>query len=173
MPKSDPGVLIFTVDFATGSDENGLTPVGNLKRILEGLVGTFSRYQVPATWAVADPLEVMSSSRLLGSNPHHELALLGNSTSVGQPGGRRQFSRELSRRILQARAAGLDVSTLVPRENIAKQLLDLVVKYGVTAVIAPDERPQQRLRCAPTRKLRFGLWEVPVSHQFPSGNQAH
>ena len=70
--------------------------------------------RLPMTWAVSDPAHSAATSLILQSAIDHELAILGDANWIGPTAGRTRFARELVRRVSQARATGLEVTSLVP-----------------------------------------------------------
>jgi hypothetical protein len=143
----------------------------SLEEVTEDLVRLLGRYQIPATWAVADPAVSAATDVLLAVNAGHEIAVLGDPTWVGAESGRARFARELARRVSHGRAAGLQISTLALRGAELADHLDLVVKQEITAVRSSYVEPSNgwftRAVIQQPAALRFGLWEIPTSIRLP------
>jgi hypothetical protein len=122
--------------------------------------------RIPATWAVSDPAHSAATSLLLKSAVDHELAILGDANWVGPTAGRTRFARELVRRVSQARAAGIAVTTLVPSVASIDTHIDLVVKQQITAVAGLVASTNARQYSEP-RALHYGVWELPISAALP------
>ena len=106
------------------------------QRALEELTGRllalFGRFEMPATWAVADPAISAARGRV-AAHACHELALLGDPSWVGREAGRARFARELERRTKRARNEGLPIHTLVLKTVLPIDHCDLVIKEGIVA----------------------------------------
>lgn len=162
----DMGTLVVTVDLEPVLRRASLEPMRRLDETTDWLIKTFGRLGIPATWAVADPAHSAATGRLLAAGVGHELAVLGDASWMGREAGRGRFAKELARRVLGSRAAGISVTSLVPRDVEIGDHVDLLVKYGVTAVRGGFESTGRGRRGQP-RSLHFGLWEVPSSMQLP------
>lgn len=170
--RNDQATLIVTVDLETadvepGSNHTTLEQARRLDETTDWLIRTFGRLGIAATWAVADPAHSAATERLLAAELGHELAVLGDSSWAGREAGRGRFARELARRVLGSRAAGIPVTSLVPRDIELGDHLDLLVKHGVTAVRGPVQSRVLRRKPAQPRTLHFGLWEMPGSVRLP------
>jgi hypothetical protein len=71
--------------------------------------------------------------------------------------------RELERRVAPARAAGIDVSSLIVADGGPPDHCDLLYKLGLRSV-----RGAETVAGNAARNLRFGLWELPASLRFPA-----
>jgi hypothetical protein len=131
------------------------------------LVSLLDSHHVAATWAVSDPAHSAATPLILRSAERHETAILGDASWVGPTAGRTRFARELARRIAQSRAAGLNVTTLVPRAASVEHHIDLVVKQGITAVAAPGLAATVTQSGSP-RALHYGVWELPIGATLPT-----
>ena len=174
MASADPaygGVLAVGVDLEPTAGRRNLEHLRALDATADRLIDVLGAMSIGATWAVADPVHSVWTDRLLAAGAGHEVAILGESTWVGQQAGRRRFARELARRVLSSRASGLAATTLVVRGDLPEEHLDLVVKHGMTAIrgrvtrIRPSRRSQQP--CL----LRYGVWEVPVGLVLPGASK--
>ena len=136
-----------------------------LEQTTAELIGVFDRHRAAATWAVADPAISAAMHQIRRSQLPHEVAIQGDRSWVGHGAGRTRFARELTRRVLSARAAGIPVSTLALKNADLGEHLDLLVKSGISVVrggqVAADANGRQ------SRMLRFGVWEAPVSARLP------
>jgi hypothetical protein len=140
---------------------------GGLANVTRQLIDTMDTHRVPATWAVSDPAHSAATPQILRSAVEHELAILGDANWIGPLAGRTRFARELSRRVAQARSAGIDVHALVPRVASIEPNIDLVVKQHITAVagVAPPSHAVKHV--AAPRALHYGVWELPIASKLP------
>ncbi|MCH8922819.1 MAG: hypothetical protein IIA67_06685 [Planctomycetes bacterium] len=64
--------------------------------------------------------------------------------------------------MLTAQAASIDVSTLVVRETVLSDHLDLLVKHGITAV--RDTRSMRSGVLYGAEPVRYGVWRMGATH---------
>jgi hypothetical protein len=138
-----------------------------LPSVTHALIALMDTFRFPTTWAVSDPAFSAATPRVLRSKVPHELAISGDPSWVGPTAGRTRFARELTRRVAQARQAGLAVTTFVPRVASVERHIDLIVKQQITAVAGPNDSKNHCQAHAP-RLMHYGIWEFPVHAQFPS-----
>jgi hypothetical protein len=131
------------------------------------LITLMNTHRVPATWAVNDPAHSAATPTILRSETPHEIAVLGDANWLGPTAGRTRFARELARRVLQSRTAGLNVTTIVPRVASVQQDIDLIVKHRISAVAGIEVPPQSGQQLALPRALHYGVWEMPTSGKLP------
>jgi hypothetical protein len=74
----------------------------------------------------------------------------------------------LARRVSHARAAGLQVTTLVPRAATIERHIDLVVKQQITAISGVGTLHKSPRHFPAPRALHYGVWELPVNHTLPA-----
>jgi hypothetical protein len=144
------------------SDHRGLANVA------KKLVEVFDAHRLPATWAVGDPAHSATTALVTLSAVPHEMALLGDHHWLGPTAGRTRFARELTRRVTQARAQGIEVVTIVPRVAPLAEQIDLVVKQGLHAVVATNDAASLRGRGAGPQSLHYGVWEFATTERLPS-----
>ena len=161
----DRGLLTVSVDFGGDLSETTGRPV--VDQILQWLLSTLNRYGIEATWGVDDPASFGAVDQVNRSNFGHEVAVWGDSSWVGSAADRGTFSRELSHRVLSARAAGIPVSTLITPDVLVEDHLDLLVKHQITAVRGLVDRRGRSTRAAQPHRLHYGLWEIPGSLRLP------
>jgi hypothetical protein len=94
----------------------------------------------------------------------HELAILADANWVGPTAGRTRFARELTRRVSQARAAGVQVSSLVPNVASIETQIDLIVKQHITAIAGFATNAHAAVE---PRALHYGVWELPIQATLP------
>ncbi len=126
---------------------------------LETLDRLLSHYGLPATWAVAEPAAWFPALR----TAPHEVAVLGDASWTSPQAGRAGFLKELERRVAPARAAGLEVSSLIVADGGPPDHCDLLYKLGLRSV-----RGAEPVAGCAARNLRFGLWELPAALRFPA-----
>lgn len=159
------GHLNVTIQLDSTTENRNLERHQELADVARQLIATMDAGRLAATWAVSDPVHSAATSLLLKSAVTHELAILGDTTWVGPTAGRTRFARELARRISKSRAAGLQVTTLVPSVASIDDNIDLVVKQGITAVVRMQHTVTATL--AEPRALHYGVWDLPISACLP------
>lgn len=160
------GHLLLTVQLDSVTAGQNLARHQELASLTKRLVALAEIHRLPMTWAVSDPAHSAATSLIMRSGLEHELAILGDSNWVGPTAGRTRFARELVRRLIQARAAGLEISSLVPHVASIEQHVDLVVKQHISAVAGFAMPDHGRNSLAP-RALHYGVWELPISEHLP------
>jgi hypothetical protein len=160
------GHLNLTVQLDSATEGRKIERHQELAGVARQLIATMDGARVAATWAVNDPAHSAATSLLLHSPVDHELAILGDANWVGPTAGRTRFARELVRRISQSRAAGINISTLVPSVASIEDHIDLVVKQHITAV-ASVKVPAGVQPIGDPRALHYGVWELPVTASLP------
>ncbi|MGD9633200.1 MAG: hypothetical protein AB7G28_04745 [Pirellulales bacterium] len=156
------GYVHWTVEAEPTDIDHNLARNRSLAAATEKLFELFNRHHQPATWAVGDPAHSAVAGLVTKSTTKHALALLGDRYWIGQTAGRTRFARELARRASQARAAGIETVTLVPRVASVAEHIDLVVKHDIHAVVTTNEAASS----AP-RSVHYGVWEFGVKARLP------
>jgi hypothetical protein len=122
--------------------------------------------RLPATWFLAGPGASVLRSHIVNAQIRHEIGLLVADSGQGQS-DRFDFSRSLDRRILAARAAGIEISSVAAREPKQIEHLDLLVKHGIRAVRQCDRRSDgnsgRRIGWPSVSTLRFGITSLPAT----------
>jgi hypothetical protein len=158
--KHRVGHLNITVQLDSATESRSLERHKEQADVARQLITTMDAERLPTTWAVSDPAHSAATALITKSTIAHELAVLGDANWVGPTAGRTRFARELARRLSQARAAGLEVTTLVPCVANVESDIDLIVKQHITAVVGC-------VAAAAARPLHYGVWELPVSTCLP------
>jgi hypothetical protein len=163
------GHFSVTIELDPLADSRNLEHHKRLAEVARQLVEIVESHRLPATFAVSDPAHSAATSQVLRSSVTHEFAILGDASWLGQTAGRTRFARELSRRVAQARAAGISVQTLVPRVATFDRNIDLVVKQRITAVAGrlPPTSQTGPVYSIP-RALHYGVWELPITAKLPA-----
>jgi hypothetical protein len=160
------GHVLITVQLDSAAAGNRLQRHQELAKVSRQLIALADAMRLPITWAVSDPAHSAATSLVLRSAVEHELAILGDSNWVGPTAGRTRFARELTRRLAQARATGLQVTSLVPRVASIEKHVDLVVKQQITAIAGFQANDSGRNSSSP-RALHYGVWELPICGSVP------
>jgi hypothetical protein len=160
------GHLNVTVTLDSPVEGQVLERHQELAGVTRQLIATMEAERVPVTWAVSDPAHSAATPLVLRSAVDHEIAILGDANWVGPTAGRTRFARELVRRVTQARQAGLEISSFIPRVASIEDHIDLVVKQHITAVAGVADEMGER-QFSETRALHYGVWEVPISATLP------
>ena len=166
------GVLLISIDVAAESSvlrvsESGAgTDTAAVLDATKWLVNLLDRCRLPATWFLAGPGASVLRSQIVTAKVQHEIGLLVSENCQSQR-ARLEFSRHLDRRLLAARAAGVEISSLATREAKRIGHLDLLVKHGIRAVRQGDGRPDGniagRLGWSAVSTLRFGISSLPAT----------
>jgi len=161
------GTLIVSIDLELDLEHYETPLQRRLDEVRKQLVELSRTANIPATWAVADPMLSAASESILGAGCGHEIAVLGDQAWLGPGCGRERLGRELKRRFSVPRKAGIPISTLALRNVTQVVDLDLLIDHGVTAVCAPPiEHPSIADRIDPP-PTRFGLWQPPLAWRLP------
>ena len=159
----DRGSLVISIDLELAPGQRmRLDDQRRLASMADLLIETLRDFDLAATWAVADPAVSAATAVIRAADAAHDVAVLGDHTWIGPQAGRTRFARELSRRVLAAEAALIDVSTLVVRETVLSDHLDLLVKYGITAV--RDTRTMRLNVPYGAEPVRYGVWRMGATH---------
>lgn len=157
------GQFVLSIDLELLARAGSLEHQRQLDLLTGRLLNLLDRHQVPATFAVADPVHSAATEAILSSS-RHEVAILGDATWVGRGAGRERFGRELERRFQSALASGLDVSSLVLRQVELGENFDLLMKQPISAIRSAG---LQRGLLNQPQLLRFGMWQMPVTLSWP------
>ena len=157
MRGHEPARVIFSVDTAGQNPAHRLT-----------LQQLFQRYQIPATWALAD-LQGEQTARLAADAAMGaEIALLGDRSWISRESGRTRFARQLMRHLDTAAELDIRISTLALRDTRLDDHLDLLVKHKINVVRGPaaiGDDSQSQLR---PLSLRYGIWRAPAAIMIPA-----
>jgi len=145
----------------------GLAARKNLDAVATTILGLLDEAAIHATWGIEFPAGDSWAQALARRHPSHEIALLGDATWVGPAATRARFAAELSRRIATARAAGIEISSLILTDTDLRRDLDIAVKHGVTAV-GPAVTHASAGSPSP---LRYGLWRIPATARLPESTR--
>jgi hypothetical protein len=164
-------VLVLSIDWELEIQRSDPSREQCLDTLRPQLLAILNRYQIPATWAVADPRMSVATESILAAAPGHEIAVLGDRSWMGPGAGRARLARELFRRFDAARHAGISVHTLATRNVASVADTDLLIAHEVRAIRNPPvATPADARRLAPA-PLRYGIWQAPVAIATP-GPQA-
>jgi hypothetical protein len=165
--KFQVGRVHLTIEGEPAETDHNLDRHRRLADVNSGLVELLDSHRLAATWAVGDPAHSAVTAAVTLSEISHEIALLGDCHWVGAEKGRKQFARELARRVTEARAAGITLHTIMPRVASLTDQLDLVVKQGLSAVVGRERQDIDRPRAVVPRALHYGVWEFAASTRLP------
>jgi hypothetical protein len=160
------GTLLVTVELDPIADCHSIERHSGLANLTRQMIQLSDWLRLGMTWAVGDPAYSAATPLVLRSAVAHELAVLGDPNWLGPTAGRTRFARELARRVLHARAAGIDITTLVPRVADIERDVDLVVKQQIRAVAGACAEAARGDLPGP-QALHYGLWQIPVTCRLP------
>jgi hypothetical protein len=161
------GRVLITVELEPAAAELSIERHRSLADLAGRLVDLFTGHRIGATWAVGEPARSRACAAVIRAGGDHEIAILGDSHWMGQTAGRTRFARELAFRVAQARSAGIQVKSLVPRGASLREHVDLVLKQGLSAVAGVLPENRTRVRPAVPNALHYGVWELPTSERLP------
>ncbi|HEY4233247.1 MAG TPA: hypothetical protein VGM76_07460 [Lacipirellulaceae bacterium] len=161
------GRVHLTIETEPVDIDRNLERHRRLAEVTRELVELLDSHRLAAAWAVGDPAHSATTALLTLSEIQHEVALLGDHHWLGPNAGRKRFAHELARRVSQARAAGIAVSTLVPRVAPIAEHVDLIVKHGLHAVVGSNGVMEGRFRTTVPRALHYGVWEFATTSRLP------
>lgn len=158
------GIVTFSILLETGGPRpTSVVSAGRAARLIE----IFARHRVPATWAVGQPWNCSLADKLLTGQVDHELALLGDPSWSGRAHGRSRAAMELSRRLGQAREAGMAIaSAVLPSVGDAglHAACEVLAAEQVRAVWSPSSTSgSSATRPVP---LCDGLWHTPSTAEI-------
>jgi hypothetical protein len=164
---SGAGVLILSIDVELDLEHQDNRLERRLDDVRTELVDLTRSLGVPATWAVADPTLSAATESILSSSVGHEISVLGDQAWLGPGCGRARLSRELARRFVFARKAGIPATTLALRNMDQVRDLDLLLDHGVTALRGPAALTPFPVRKVAAAPIRFGIWQAPPAWHIP------
>jgi hypothetical protein len=166
------GTLTVSIDLEHDASHVAPVPRRALGELTTRLLELLARYEMVATFAVADPAVSAARERIVAARRGHELAILANASWVGRAAGRGRFARELERRAAHSRDEGLTIHTLALKTVLPIDHCDLAIKEGIIAVRHPSVAPTAgSVRRLQPQTLRFGLWGFPVSITLPASSR--
>jgi len=122
--------------------------------------------QLAASWVPQVPDQFCLRDQLSAPDTRHDLALVGDSSWIGESAGRTRFARELAARVTVARSAHINVAAIALRDVELTDHLDLLVKHRV-GMIRDQRRGAAHVQ---PRSIRFGVWVSPISVVVPQQN---
>jgi hypothetical protein len=161
------GLVILSIDLELEIGHHDLRHESRLDEVRNHLVRLTQQHGLPATWAVADPLLSAASEPVLAAGVGHELAVLGDRSWIGCGAGRTRLARELTRRFISPRKAGMPVTTLALRNVEQVPDFDLLLDHGVTALRNPAVDSARLARKSATPPMRYGVWQAPTAWCIP------
>jgi hypothetical protein len=174
--RPDYGVLLISIDVAadaSASHHEGIAAdTVAVSEATRWLLGLLDECRLPATWFLAGPSASVLRSFISSAAVRHEIGLLVAESCQSQE-ARFEFSRSLERRLLAARAAGIEISSLATREPRPIEHLDLLVKHGIRAVRQCNRHngseSGRRVGWPAVSTLRFGITNLPatLSDSYP------
>jgi hypothetical protein len=126
---------------------------------------------VPATWSLSETKDVTTVQKIRQASSNHEIAIWGDSSWTATTTPRNVYSRELSRRVLAARAFGFETSSLVFDSPALPRHGNLLERLGISAT-RKARTPDNASRAAVgARSMRDGLWEMPAAVVYPGAGR--
>src|SRR5262249_20883776 len=105
------------------------------------LLAQFNRHNIAAAWITSDPAKAPLVAAIVGSRAAHEVGLLaGHAEALDCNLSRNQFFTTVIGRLQMAAKKQIPISTIGLSSAWLPQHLDLLTKYGVSIVRAPQAR---------------------------------
>jgi hypothetical protein len=169
------GVLVISVDVAGDSamvsSSNRPAITSDVATALDStrwLLQLLDQCRLPATWFFAGPGTSVLRSHVTSAEVEHEVGLLLVENAIDSR-ARFEFRQNLQRRLLAARAAGIEIASLATLTPRRIEHLDLLVKHGIRAVrlgargsLSNGAGPSG---WAAVSTLRFGISSLPTTLQ--------
>ncbi len=159
-PQPLGAVLSLSVDLesATGA---AATDRETTEATVERLAGMLETAGVAAVWATGDPVGSRLVRLVRDTCSSHEIALLAERSVAG-----------FARRLAQARAAGIPVTTLVAGDDALIPSGELLAKHCISAVRAASPTGLRAASNPATglETLRFGLWQLSPALRLGGGS---
>jgi hypothetical protein len=172
------GVFLISIDVAgdstATSNSNRSAAMADSAATLDAakwLLQLLDQCRLPATWFLAGPGTNVLRSQVIGAVVKHEVGLLVVE-SGGDSLGRLEFRQNLQRRVLAARAAGIEITSLAAKTSRRIEHLDLLVKHGIRAVragVGPTAGRPSGWSAVST--LRFGISSLPTTLEAADGSR--
>lgn len=159
--------LVLSIDWELEIQHSDPSREQRLDALRPQLLAILNRYEIPATWAVADPRMSVATESILAAAPGHEIAVLGDRSWIGPGAGKTRLARELLRRFDAARHAGIPVHTLATRNVASVADTDLLVAHEVRAIRNPPVAAASDARRLASAPLRYGIWQAPAALAIP------
>ena len=138
--------------------------VGSDCRVGSRLFDLAQQHGLALTWGVERPAESPLAERILLSTLGHELALAVAKEWMAPSVSRRQFAREISRRVEAVRGIGGNIRTLLAYRKLTDRRLAMLPRTGIHGLVEPG----RFLRPTMLKTLRLGLWTLPVTRTLPA-----
>jgi hypothetical protein len=159
--------LLISIDAGRSAKQGQYNSERELGTIVRQLLDTFTQHQMSATWALSDPASSPLSRLILGRNSAHEIAVFGDASWIGSHIGRRQFAKELQKRVERAKQTDINLATIALHGVELLGNLDLLVKSGIVVLRlakASDRTTEQLTR---PQFHRYGIWQIAPTFELP------
>lgn len=159
-------LLIVSIDLEPRTNTTSLQHQREVRSAGNDLMRLFNKYQVPATWAVADPGKDPKTDPILASNVSHEIAIQGDAVWASDQINRASFAGHLGASVARAADREVSVRALVGL-NVKDSHTDLLVKNAITTLRSARPCGHRSVRWVEPQQIRFGVWDFPESYRFP------
>jgi len=159
--------------FAMSLDLQSSSKVGppadqfTLERSVDRLLRLIGQSGVPATWSLAETKDSAHAHKIRQASNNHEIAIWGDAAWTAAATPRSVYSRELSRRVLAARALGYQTSSLVFDSPVLPRHGNLLERMGISATRKAQPQADASRTAGGARSMRDGLWEMPAAVVYP------
>lgn len=163
--------LTFSVDLELEIEQQGDELEQRLESLTARLAELFDGCRIPATWAVADPAVSAATPMIQSRKLPHEFAILGDQTWLGWGADQGRISRELTRRLLNARQAGIEIETLALRHVELGNEFELLKQSGIKVVRNGHPLAQRTFVSRPSEIARRDVLEAYATLRFPASGR--
>ena len=153
--------LVISVDVGGATPDMAMKHHREITDLSNQIVDLFDRFQIAATWAVADPSNEFQTDRIVTSRQKHEIAILGDAICPNGAANRSFLLSALRKNLSKAESHNVHVESLVGIE-VSPENTDVLVRSNISAL-----RTKGQTNWSQPQLVRFGLWNVPESCRFP------
>ncbi len=136
------------------------------ERMMGRYAELFEEFQMAVSWGLSDLTGDPLVPQLLSGQISHEIALYPQGDERDSQAGGDLARTDLQRHLSIAKAAGLEITSLMLPGGAPPARLDALVRAGICMVVRDHVATGRRRVRHPIRTLRFGLWEMQASFLF-------
>ncbi len=139
------------------------------QQMIRQLLSSFDRYQLAASWALADVRSSVTSMIRQSQTPH-EVALRWTGSTTAATTDAFELAARLRAETQAAERDGLQLRSLAvdPRGRVPYHAL---AKAGIRTIRPTRVRTNTIVTAVQPQPLRYGLWGLPVSGYWPHPNR--
>ena len=159
-------LLVVSIDLEPRKNTTSLQHQREVRSAGNDLIRLFDKYQIPATWAIAEPGRCGKSDPIVGSSVGHEVAIQGDVVWKMDDVNRAAFAGHLSESVARAADREVPVQSLVGLK-VKDSHIDLLIRNSISSLRSTSSGHGRTVRWAEPQQIRFGVWDLPESYRFP------